>query len=193
MESLQPAEREVFINAGYANPDPAIRDLFERFIPADQRIKRLGATIQPAVILALKGDAERGRALFWQAAGVQCKNCHKIGDQGQALGPELTQIARKLDKPKLLESILEPSKTIDPPFVPYLVETIGGEVVCGLLLRQTDAEVVLRKADGKETRFSTSEIDRLAPQQKSLMPELLLRDMTAEQVADLLQYLAELK
>jgi putative heme-binding domain-containing protein len=124
---------------------------------------------------------------------VQCKNCHKIGDAGQALGPDLTEIGKKLDKAKLLENILEPSKTIEPQFVSYLVETTQGEVLSGLLATRNDKEVVIKQADGKEIRIPAAEIERESPQQKSLMPELLLRDMTAPQVADMLEYLKGLK
>ena len=53
--------------------------------------------------------------------------------------------------------------------------------------------MLLRQADGKEVRLTTSEIDRLAPTAKSLMPDLLLQEMTAQQVADLLEFLAGLK
>jgi putative heme-binding domain-containing protein len=185
--------RQRLIETGYVHPDPAIRDLFEQFIPEEQRVKRLGDSIKPEEILALKGDAARGRDLFFNSAGLQCKKCHKIGDQGQSLGPDLSQIGKKLDKPKLLESILEPSKTIDPQFVSYLVETASGEVVSGLLVRRSDAEIVLKTADGKEVAFSKAEVERSSPQQKSLMPELMLRDLTREQAADLLEFLAGLK
>jgi hypothetical protein len=37
------------------------------------------------------------------------------------------------------------------------------------------------------------DVEQLATQPKSLMPELLLRDMTAQQVADLLAFLGSLK
>jgi putative heme-binding domain-containing protein len=144
-------------------------------------------------ILALTGDAARGRQLFLEAAGVQCKNCHKLGDAGKALGPDLTTIGKKLDRAKLLESILQPSLTIDPQFATYLVETESGLVHTGLLVRRTDAEVVLKSADGKELSIPAADISRLAPQQKSLMPDLLLQEMTAQQVADLLELLAGLK
>lgn len=181
------------IPAGANNPDPAIRDLFERFVPEEQRVQRLGGAIKEAEILAMKGSAERGRAVFFETVGVQCKNCHKIGNEGQALGPELTLIGKKLDKPKILENILEPSKTIEPQFVSHLVETTGGEVHTGLLVRRSEAEVVLKKADGKEVAIPSAEIERSVPQQKSLMPDLLLRDMTPQQAADLLEFLAGLK
>ena len=48
--------------AGPRSADPAIRDLFERFVPEERRVKRLGSAVRPAEILALAGDAERGRA-----------------------------------------------------------------------------------------------------------------------------------
>ena len=185
--------QRAIIDRGSAHADPAIRDLFERFVPEEQRVKRLGSIIQPAALLALHGDAARGKVLFLQTAGVQCKNCHRLGEAGQALGPDLTQIGKKLDKAKLLESILEPSKNIEPQFATYQVETKAGQVLSGLLVSRGDAEVVLRQADGKEVRAAAAEIERFAPQQKSLMPELLLQEMTAEQVADLLEFLAGLK
>jgi putative heme-binding domain-containing protein len=185
--------KQQIIDRGYSHSDPAIRDLFERFIPEEQRIQRLGGSIKAADISRLAGDAARGKSLFFETAGVQCKNCHKIGEQGQTLGPDLTQIGKKLDKSKLLESILEPSKTIDPQFVSHLVETTGGDLHTGLLVRRTDTEVVLKKADGKEVAIPSTEIERSVPQQKSLMPDLLLRDLTPQQAADLLEFLAGLK
>lgn len=184
---------ELAISRGTAHADPVIRDLFERFVPEEQRVKRLGTVIKPDAILAMTGNAIRGRQLYFEAAGVQCRNCHKIGDQGKALGPDLTAIGKKLDRPKLLESILQPSLTIDPKFATYLVETADGLVHSGLLVLRTEAEVVLQSADGKEIRVPASGIERFAPQQKSLMPDLLLQEMTAQQVADLLEFLSGLK
>jgi hypothetical protein len=52
---------------------------------------------------------------------------------------------------------------------------------------------VLRDVEGKEQKLAADEIETFTPQQKSLMPELLVRDLTAEQFADLLAYLSTLK
>jgi len=186
------AKAEQAIARGAAHTDPAIRDLFERFVPEEKRVKRLGSAIQPAAILSLMGDASRGRELFVNTSGVQCKNCHRIGEAGKPLGPDLSQIGKKLDRPKLLESILEPSKTVEPQFVSYLVES-NGQVLTGLIAQRDPNFVVLRQADGKEVRLATGEIDRLAPTAKSLMPDLLLQEMTSQQVADLLEFLSSLK
>ena len=170
-----------------------IRDLFESFLPASQRVQRLGTVIRPEMILAQEGSVERGQQLFLKGSGVQCRNCHQVAKHGNQLGPDLDGIARKNDRRALLESILQPSLKVDPKYRTYLLETIEGKVHVGLLVRKTDQEVVLRDATRKEIRVAAEQVDLLVPQPKSLMPELLLKEMTLQQVADLLAYLASLK
>ncbi len=175
------------------SPSAEVRDLFERFIPEAERVKRLGDVIDRASILSLSGDAGRGKSVFISNSAAQCKTCHKAGDVGETVGPDLTKIGSKYDKAGLLEQILEPSKTIDPAFATYLLETKDGRVVSGLAIEKTANEVVLKDAQGKTVRLPNSEIERMVPQPRSLMPDLLLRDMTAQQVADLLEFLSRLR
>jgi putative heme-binding domain-containing protein len=174
-------------------PEATVRDLFERFVPDEQRVKRLGSVIKPEQILSLKGNAERGRELFFKSAGLQCINCHRVNGTGGTLGPDLSQVAKKSTRGQILESLLEPSKSIEPAYVAYLLETTDGKVYTGLLGSKTDTEIVLKVVGEKEVRVPAAKVERLAPQSKSLMPELLLRDLTAEQAADLLEFLAGLK
>ncbi len=171
----------------------SVRDLFERYLPPDQRIKRLGSVVQPETILALTGDPERGKKLFFETAGVSCKNCHRIHKDGKLIGPELTTISKTLNRVQLLESILEPSRRIDPKYVTHLAETDDGRLVTGLLVSKDATEVILKDAEDKLIRLPAKQVEQLVPQQQSLMPDLLLRDMTAQQVADLLAYLSVLK
>jgi putative heme-binding domain-containing protein len=173
--------------------DATVRDLFERFVPDEQRVKRLGSVIKPEQILSLKGNAERGRELFFKSAGLQCVNCHRVNGTGNTLGPDLSQIGKKATRGQILESLLEPSKSIEPQYVAYLLETTDGKVYTGLLGSKSDTEVVLKIVGDKEVRVPAAKVERLAPQPKSLMPELLLRDLTAEQAADLLEFLSGLK
>lgn len=185
-DSLRP---QVLASA-MARSESQVRDLFERFIPDDQRVKRLGSVIKPEQILALKGNAERGKDLFFKSAGLQCVNCHRIDGTGSTLGPDLSQIGKQYTRVQILESILEPSKKIDPKYVTYLCETTDGKVHTGLLAEKTEQEVVLKIIGDKEVRIPARKVATLVPQQQSLMPELLLRDLTAEQAADLLEFLA---
>jgi putative heme-binding domain-containing protein len=188
----EPARREV-LAAATARPDPQVRDLFERFIPDEERVKRLGTVIRPDQLLSLKGDVARGRELFFKSAATQCVNCHRVAGTGSTLGPDLSEIGKKYTRAQLLESILEPSKFVDPKYVTYLLETTGGQTYTGLLAEKTDAEVVLRDAADKQIRVPKEKVALLEPQKKSLMPEQLLRDLTAEQAADLIEFLASLK
>lgn len=181
------------VTKAMASPDSHIRDLFEQFVPEDQRPKRLGTAVKPEVLLAMKGNAVAGRRLFFEAAEVQCRNCHKIQGQGSEVGPELSQIGRKYDRSKILENILDPSREIDPKFVVYLAGTIDGKLHSGLLVERTQDAVVLKDGKNNLIRLAASDVEQLAPQQRSLMPDLLLRDMTAQQVADLVAFLSELK
>jgi putative heme-binding domain-containing protein len=185
--------RQRAIDAALYQADLAIRDLFEPFVPEEQRSKRLGDAIRPQEILALAGDIARGRQLFQESTVVQCRNCHRTESMGTELGPDLSQIGKKLDRAKLLDSILQPSASIDPKYAGWLIETKSGTVITGLLVQKDDAEVVIKDMQNKQHRIPTDEIEGLFPQRKSLMPDLLLRDFTKEQVADLLAYLSSLK
>lgn len=181
------------IDHGVHHEVAGIRDLFERYVPEDQRRRRLGSEIDPSDILQLRGNAGRGRTLILSSDAVQCRNCHRIGEAGRALGPDLSKIGSKYDRAKLLESLIEPSRTIEPKFLTYLVETSAGRVHSGLLVRRTDEEIVLIDPAGKEITVAADDVEVFAPQQKSLMPELLLRDLTAQQAADIVEFLSQQK
>jgi putative heme-binding domain-containing protein len=190
---LPKAAARVAVKAGAGHADVRVRDLFERFLPYEKRVKRLGSTVQAQQILKIPGNAGVGRQLFTKAAGFQCRNCHRVAKQGKSVGPDLDGIAKKNDRRALLESILQPSQKIDPKFRAYLVETAQGRVHTGLLISKSDKEVVLRDAAGKEIRVAGDDVEMLIAQPKSLMPELLVKDMTAQQLADLLAFLESLK
>jgi len=178
---------------GVGHPKDFVRDLFERYADPSRRRRRLGTTFDPAALLALRGDAERGRRLFAESAGLQCRACHRVGAGEELLGPDLTQIGKKYTRELLLENIVDPSKTIDPKYAAALVETSGGAVVAGLVVREDAGELVLRDAEKKDLRIPKSSILRRATQSKSMMPEFLLQDLTAEEAVDLLAYLQSLK
>jgi putative heme-binding domain-containing protein len=172
---------------------PETRDLFEKFLPEEKRIKRLGDVIRPEQILSLAGDPERGRKLFFDVSGVQCKNCHRIGGKGTEVGPDLDQIGKKYGRAEILENILNPSKQIEAKYLTYAVTTTKGQVHTGLLVSKDTVKVVLKDATNKLIEVPAGDVDAMVAQQKSLMPDLLLRDFTAEQVADLTAFLSSLK
>ncbi len=99
----------------------------------------------------------------------------------------------KHDKATLLDHIVDPSRTIDPPYVAHALELKDGRILAGVLVEKTAAAVVIKDAQGKTIHVANADIERTAQQARSLMPDLLLRDLTAQQAADLLEFLATLR
>ena len=190
---LAARSREAAIAQATQHERPHIRDLFERYLPEEQRVKRLGTLVNAADILSLSGDARIGEQLFFSQAGLQCRNCHRIAGKGQSVGPDLDKVGMRLTRGKILESILEPSKTIETKYLQYLCETTAGQILSGVIIKKTERAISLRDAKGKVHVILQDQIESLASQAKSMMPELLTRDLTAQQLADLLDYLSQLK
>jgi putative heme-binding domain-containing protein len=172
-------------------PAGPIRDLFEGYLPAENG-RKLGSSPRPRAILSLSGDAGRGEALFWSSA-VNCGKCHKVGERGTAVGPDLSTIAKERTAEDLLASMLEPSRRIEPKFAAYLARTTDGRVVTGLLVKRDEAEVVLRDGENKEVKVAAADIEQMRPAGKSLMADGQLAGLTAEEAADLLAYLMSCK
>jgi putative heme-binding domain-containing protein len=124
---------------------------------------------------------------------MQCLTCHRVGDQGTDLGPDLSKIGAKLNRTKLLDNLLNPAREMEPKFVPHTVVTTGGQVHTGLLVEKSAKEIVLRDGKNQLVRVAVAEVDQVVPQKNSLMPDGLLRDLTAQQAADLLAYLESLR
>ncbi|QDT80819.1 Quinoprotein glucose dehydrogenase B precursor [Gimesia maris] len=185
--------RRLMIQLGTEHPSAQIRDLFERFLPAEQRVKRLGVKIDSAALVSIPGDSREGKKLFFEMAGLQCRNCHRVHQHGKELGPDLTQIGKKLSRQELLENIIEPSRKIDEKYFTCVVVLRSGKVISGLLLKKDETVVRLKDAKNEVQEIAPTEIESLTMQKKSMMPDQLLRDLTAEQAAHLLAYLESLK
>ena len=172
---------------------PVTAALFERFLPIQDRRKRLGNSIDRDALLKVTGDAVRGRERFLGGHSMQCVLCHRVQGSGRSVGPDMDGIGKRRSRQELLESILDPSKLIEPKYRSYQVLTTSGQLVSGLLVRDADAEVILRSADGKNYRIRKDEIESQRMQTESLMPSGLAADLTVQEVADLLAFLESLK
>jgi putative heme-binding domain-containing protein len=190
---LKSAEQERLLAAAAKLPAGPVRDLFEGYLPSDEKgPRKLGSNPRPRTILALKGDAGRGEELFWSQT-IKCGSCHKVGDRGTALGPDLTTIGKTRPREDLLESVLEPSRRIEPKYAAYVAYTKDGKTFTGLLVKRDEKEVVLRDGQNKEIVLPAKDVEELKPSRTSLMPDGQLAGLTAQEAADLLEYLATRK
>ncbi len=181
--------KDAIIKVAVSHPEAMVRDLFEHYLPEEQRIKRLGASINEKELLAIAGDVERGRALFETAKDVSCRSCHQIGKVGQAIGPDLSSIGLQQKPAELLASIVRPSEKIDQKFQSKQVLTFDGEVLSGIIVSEDDEQVIVADAKGKKHTIDKDDIEMMRLADKSAMPEQLLSGMTPQSAADLLAYL----
>ncbi len=191
-DEVTTASRDQIVELSQQSPAATVRSLFEDFIPETQRRPTLGDNIQPQVVLDVAGDAARGQLIF-QSDASRCRTCHVADAQGRSLGADLREIGKKYPKPELLTHIIEPSLKMEPAFIPYLVETANGKVHSGLIVERNDEEIVLDNAKLERLHIPVADIEQIEPLAKSLMPERLLSDMTAQEAADLLEYLSTLR
>ncbi len=190
--ALNAADYEAAVTAGSQTSASDIRGLFETFVPEGKRRPTLGPTIDPQVILSKPGDLARGKLIYF-SDGARCRNCHEVSDKSQSVGPTLLEINKKYPKPaEMLQHVLQPSLKIDEPFAVYTLLTTDGRLLTGLIDSQTDQEVVLRTAEKKILRLPRAQIEELKRSPKSLMPDQILSDLTAQEAADLLEYLRSL-
>ena len=187
------AEQRLILAEAAKLPAGPIRDLFEGYLPQPEKAQRkLGSNPRPKAILALAGDPDRGAKIFWSKA-LNCGSCHKVGAQGTSLGPDLSAIGKTRSRDDLLESILEPSRRIEPQFAAYVVVTGDGRSLTGLLVARDANRVVLRDAQNKEITLAASEVEAVQPSRLSLMPDGQLAGLTAQEAADILEYLVTRK
>jgi putative heme-binding domain-containing protein len=142
-------------------------------------------------LVATGGEARKGRQVFRDPRAL-CMSCHRIGTEGEGIGPDLSNIGATRTRADLLESIVLPSASFVQGFEPYTVATTGGRVFSGIISRQTSEAVYLRLADRSEVRIPRSEIESLEPGKESIMPNGLDRVLTVEELRDLLAYLSSL-
>lgn len=134
--------------------------------------------------LTLEGDVARGLAVFTKT----CAACHRVGDVGQMIGPDISDVRQKTPE-TLLVDILDPNRAVDPRFTNYTATTLDGRVLTGILATNTGATIVLVRGAGLQDQVSRSELESLEASGKSLMPEGIERDLTPQQVADVIAFL----
>lgn len=139
------------------------------------------------------GDADAGRRIFHHSKSAGCYKCHMIEGRGGRIGPDLSLVARTMDRKKLVESIIEPSKEVSPQFVTWSLVMKSGQVHTGLLLGERDDRIELGTSEGKVLELPADEIESRTPQKTSVMPDKLAGQLTVEEFRNLIAFLETLK
>ena len=165
--------------------DPTLRARALRLLgPVPVERPQVVTRFKPA--LSLNGSPAHGVVIFRQ----RCAGCHSpvYTNQMPSLGPDLLR-ARDFSREELLRCILEPNRTVRPGYVTQVVESKEGQELLGILITDTPATVTLKQSDGKEVVWPRLNIRDIVPQTWSLMPDGLEAGLSAQDLADLMEYL----
>ncbi len=165
------------------NRDPAIRDRGRPLVEAKAG-ERQKILERYRAALEKEGDPQRGRQVYDRV----CSKCHRLNGAGSEVGPDLATV-RNRTPDALLADILLPSQSIAQTYEAYVVETVSGASLDGVLAAQTPTTITLRQEEAKQEVIPRSGIKRMYASNLSSMPEDLDKQVTVDQMADLLRYL----
>ena len=144
--------------------------------------KQIVAQYRPS--LELVGQSTNGKLVYARA----CANCHRRGDEGHDVGPNLATVVEHPNE-KLLTNILDPNADIQPGYQAYTCLLDSGEILAGLLTSETANSLTIKQANGVLRTIARWEIERLQNSNQSFMPEGLEMSISPQDMADLLSYL----
>jgi putative heme-binding domain-containing protein len=143
--------------------------------------------------LARAGNPESGRKVFQNAERSLCVKCHRVGEQGERVGPELTGLGSRFSKAYVIESILEPGRTVSPSFESLRVELKDGRVLSGVKVAESETSLTLVDAEAKKHVLDRSAVEAQGRHAGSAMPDGLEKRLTEDEFVDLISYLMSLK
>ena len=135
---------------------------------------------------ALAATPEAGRLVY---AKADCIKCHRFGEIGGGVGPDLSSVGRRFQKKELLQSILYPSHFISDQYATKTVATASGRTFTGVIQGKKDGSVVVLDPEGNEIFVAAEDIDEIVPNKKSTMPAGLLNELSLEDIASLFAFL----
>ncbi|RCL36153.1 MAG: dehydrogenase [Verrucomicrobia bacterium] len=164
--------------------DPAKVEITEAIVPAPEGKSKLPSL---DAILALKGDATRGKA-----AALRCVMCHRVEGQGVDYGPSLMGWISNQGEERFVQAVLDPSAEIALGYPGNRIRLKGGKEIHGLTL-STKNPLIVQSQGGIVQVISSSRLEAIEPLGRSLMLSADQLGLSAQNVADLLAYFKALK
>jgi putative membrane-bound dehydrogenase-like protein len=165
----------------------ALRDRVVKALSAEVETDRRQVVEQFQDVLQLTTNAERGAEVF----RAKCAVCHRLGETGHAVGADLAALTDKSPAAQLI-AILDPNRALETKFVNYAAQTTDGLTHTGMLVEESGASITLLGQEEKRVVIPRGEIEACESTGKSLMPEGLEKDLTKQDLADVMAFVANI-
>ncbi len=137
------------------------------------------------------GDRGDGARVFWGNATAQCIRCHSWDNEPGSVGPGLGGVANRLTREQLLESLIEPSARLAPGFGTVNLTLKDGSTVTGILLEESDDELLLKTNEAEPLEIAVSRVDKRQNLPSSMPP--MGQILTKREIRDVVEFLSSLK
>ena len=203
-----PSEQMALLDALAQNPSLAavpagrLRQLFTHpTAVAEKKLDALIAAVDPTPAAQRKrleellaqlpsGDRRRGYAVFFSQKAA-CSTCHSIGYLGGNIGPDLTKVGEIRTERDLLEAIVFPSASFVRSFEPVTVLTDDGRLINGMVRDDSPSQLVLVVSADQTETIPKASIEAIKPGKVSIMPAGLDRQLSLQELADLVTFLKQ--
>ncbi len=138
--------------------------------------------------LTLDGDIQRGRVAFRK----HCSVCHKVENHGHEIGPNLAAIKTRGPE-TILVNVLDPNREVNPQYLNYVVLSEEGRTVTGMIVSENANSVTLRRAESATDSVQRSDIEQMKSTGLSIMPEGMEEAIDKQTLADIIEYLMQVK
>ena len=131
---------------------------------------------------------QNGKKMF--SAGL-CIACHRFGNEGGGIGPDLTNLGKRSDFKSILESILDPNLVVSDQFEQHELKLKNGSTVLGRIVTEENGEYGLVQSGFepmKLTKVKIADVQSKTPSKLSMMPPALINTMNADEMKDLIAY-----
>ncbi|NND33365.1 MAG: c-type cytochrome [Saprospiraceae bacterium] len=165
----------------FNHPDQQTRILTGQFFSRDD-----GERLSISEIIELEGEPANGSQLF----EIHCISCHKMGEKGREIGPDLKNIRRKFDKTALVDAILYPNAAVTFGYEPVMIRTKTDQLYSGFIVSEGKTTVI-KDIEGTLHTLLPEQVQEKEILNNSLMPDPVAFGLKAQDIADIVAYLQE--
>lgn len=177
---LKATQREQLLR----NPSEIIRKRASKILASEETAGTRQEVVQRYQSeISSAGDSVHGKRVFEK----RCAACHRLQGIGRSVGADLTAL-RDRSLSALLTAILDPNRAVEAKFLTYTVVMNSGQVFSGMLASESGNSITLISTEGKEHILLRTDIDQLVASGRSLMPEGLEKDLSVQDVADVIAF-----
>jgi putative heme-binding domain-containing protein len=135
-------------------------------------------------------DFQNGKSMY---AATTCIRCHALGSEGGGnVGPDLTNLGTRFSKKDMLESIINPNKTVSDQYAATQIMLRNGTSVIGRLTNQDKMAYYISQnpyaPDDVEKILKKNVLSMKYSPVSSMLPGLI-NSLNGEELKDLMAYL----